>query len=320
MDASITAPVVEALPQQFGADSAPFLDLSELRDVLEDVANEALDARMQGVTPNKAVLDSRFPALMSLHKGLRDSLLLEIPPEIQSWVANISGPGATAPSSPGTGTSGQFHNNLFRQAHRQDVSNMEERSEQLRTALSETLLFESVHLHLLVGAWSSTEFESVGGDEEDIGALAWNEVEALLQEPALLDPEIRTLPVMIAAGTVALADDAARRSEELELVGSQKREELNMRAKLRAALRELRLPEAVLLENALSNLLGEDRQDLTELQQQHPIALEGMSRQAMDQRVSRGRRALTHDRANWPSRRRPALFDLLRTPSVSALA
>lgn len=87
-----------------------------------------------------------------------------------------------------------------------------------------------------------------------------------------------------------------------------------MRARLRAALRELRLPEAVLLENALASLLGEERRELTELQADRPVALAGMTRQAMDQRVSRGRRALTRARTGWPERRRPALFDLLRRP------
>ena len=86
-----------------------------------------------------------------------------------------------------------------------------------------------------------------------------------------------------------------------------------MRARLRGALRELRLPESVLLENALANLLGGERLELTELKAERPVALDGLSRQAMDQRVSRGRRALTRSTQQWPTRRRPALFDLLRS-------
>ena len=85
-----------------------------------------------------------------------------------------------------------------------------------------------------------------------------------------------------------------------------------MRARLRGALRELRLPEAVLLENALSNLLGAERLELPDLQAARPLALEGLSRQAMDQRVSRGRKALGSGPASWPRRRRKSLFDLLR--------
>ncbi|HEY8376879.1 MAG TPA: hypothetical protein VIK91_10345, partial [Nannocystis sp.] len=128
----------------------------------------------------------------------------------------------------------------------------------------------------------------------------------------LADPDVRPITVLLAAASVSLARDARSRAEELRVTGEDTREELRMRARLRAALRELRLPEAVLLENALAALLGEERRELSELQAARPVALDGMSRQAMDQRVSRGRRALAHPRASWPRRRRPALFDLLQ--------
>ncbi len=172
-----------------------------------------------------------------------------------------------------------------------------------------------MRLQLLVIVWSSTEFESLGGDEQAIDEIAWAEVEAMLLEPELTAGDVRPLPVMVAAGSIALARDAADRAEALRMVNEDQRETLRMRARLRAALRELRLPESVLLENALAGLLGEDRVELMELQQSRPVALDGLSRQAMDQRVSRGRRALTDGPEKWPSRRRPALFDLLRKPT-----
>ena len=133
-------------------------------------------------------------------------------------------------------------------------------------------------------------------------------------------PSIRPMPVMLAAGAVALAKDTFERSETLRLASEEQREELQMRARLRTALRELRLPESILLENALANLLGEERHELVDLQHDHPLALEGMSRQAMDQRVSRGRRALSLEQDKWPGRRRPSLFDLLRSSLEAAPA
>ncbi|MCA9636519.1 MAG: hypothetical protein KC420_10880, partial [Myxococcales bacterium] len=107
--------------------------------------------------------------------------------------------------------------------------------------------------------------------------------------------------------------------EALRLAGPDLRDEVRMRARLRAALRELRLAESVLLENALASLLGGERRELTDLQAERPPALDGLSRQAMDQRVSRGRRALTRAKQGWPQRRRPALFDLLRRPNAASL-
>ncbi len=316
MDPSITSIVVRALPSPSGSDVDADADLGELRSELEQVAIEALDARMRGIDLASAVSDPRFALLCGFHRDLRDALLMEIPGELQPWVRSVaeSDPGSAASTSP---LDSSLHANLFAHAQGADPSQAGDGPAQLQAALAELLLFESVRLHLLVAAWSSTEFEALGGDEQDLDAIAWTEVEAMLQEPALSEGDVRPMPVMLAAGNIALARDAADRAEALRLVGEDQRETLRMRARLRSALRELRLPESVLLENALSGLLGEERFELPELQARHPVALDGLSRQAMDQRVSRGRRALGLPPEEWPSRRKPALFDLLRGASES---
>ncbi|PRP94579.1 hypothetical protein [Enhygromyxa salina] len=331
MDPSITSTVVRALPTHEGTGAGPGVDLSLLKDELEQVAIEALDARMRGVNLDAAVHDPRFPHLMEFHEGLRDALLVEIPRELQPWVAAIGGEAIERKLSPTAkpksarkaaelqkqsqavaGRLSNLHADLFARAFGADPASAGDGPEQLQAALSELLLFESVRLQLLVTTWSSTDFESLGGDERAVDEIAWTEVEAMLLEPALTEDDMRPLPVMVAASNVALARDAADRAEALRLVAEDERETLRMRARLRAALRELRLAESVLLENALAGLLGEDRVELMDLQASRPVALDGLSRQAMDQRVSRGRRALTQGPESWPSRRRPALFDLLR--------
>ncbi len=311
MDPSITSIVVRALPSPSGSDVDADADLGELRSELEQVAIEALDARMRGIDLASAVSDPRFALLCGFHRDLRDALLMEIPGELQPWVRSVaeSDPGSAASTSP---LDSSLHANLFAHAQGADPSQAGDGPAQLQAALAELLLFESVRLHLLVAAWSSTEFEALGGDEQDLDAIAWTEVEAMLQEPALSEGDVRPMPVMLAAGNIALARDAADRAEALRLVGEDQRETLRMRARLRSALRELRLPESVLLENALSGLLGEERFELPELQARHPVALDGLSRQAMDQRVSRGRRAPGPPPEEWPSRRKPAPLALLR--------
>jgi hypothetical protein len=334
MDSSITSAVVRALPNHDGSSEVPDagVDLGELEDDLEQVAIEALDARMRGVSLDDAVHDPRFAHLVEFHEGLRDALLVEIPRELQPWIAAIGGESVeraltTKPRKAELQTSAEtiaarlsnLQTDLFAQAFGADPANAGDGPEQLRAALSELLLFEAVRLQLLVTMWSSTDFESLGGDEQAIDTIAWAEVEALLLEPALAEDDVRPLPVMVAAGSVALARDAADRAEALRLVAEDHRETLRMRARLRAALRELRLTEAVLLENALAGLLGEERVELLDLQASRPLALDGLTRQAMDQRVSRGRRALTQGPDKWPSRRRPALFDLLRHRAVEPL-
>lgn len=316
MDPSITSIVVRALPSPSGSDADADADLGELRHELEQVAIEALDARMRGIDLASAVSDPRFALLSGFHRDLRDALLMEIPGDLQPWVRSVAQAESVAADVTATASVSpldtSLHADLFAHAQGADPSQAGDGPAQLQAALAELLLFESVRLHLLVAAWSSTEFETLGGDEQDLDAIAWTEVEAMLQEPALTEGDVRPMPVMLAAGSIALARDAADRAEALRMVGEEQRETLRMRARLRAALRELRLPESVLLENALSGLLGEERFELPELQARHPVALDGLSRQAMDQRVSRGRRALGLTPDEWPSRRKPALFDLLR--------
>ena len=91
MDSSITSTVVRALPTREGAGPGIGVDLAELQDELEQVAIEALDARMRGVNLGRAVHDERFPHLIEFHEGLRDALLVEIPKELQPWIAAIGG-------------------------------------------------------------------------------------------------------------------------------------------------------------------------------------------------------------------------------------
>ncbi len=302
MNLSVSSAVTNALPVL--AESAPAIDLREVQSDLEAVARDALEARDSGISLLQAVVSPDFPHLQEFHSGIRDALFLEIPPELDPWVHAVTG---------GEGESGVALSGLQRMIV--DFAQGEQGSDDpqlqaMQQVLAELLVFEALRLQLLVMALGG-EYEQLGGEESDIDAIAWVEVQTLLHEPELRDPAIRPLQVLRATASVSLARDAALRAEELRQAGPDLRDEVRMRARLRAALRELRLPEAVLLENALANLLGSERHELGDLQAARPIALEGLSRQAMDQRVSRGRRALTRPKHKWPRRRRPALFDLL---------
>ncbi|MEE9386091.1 MAG: hypothetical protein V3V08_21985 [Nannocystaceae bacterium] len=309
------SPVVDALTPLSRADVASFaLDLTEVQRDLDRLAEEALSAQSEGVSFATAVHDPRFPALREFHQGLRDALLVEVPRELEDWVQRLSADDTAAQED----VSG-FYSRLFEHAYRPegpaargDTLSPISRSAALQSALSHLLLFEAVRLRLLVASWSSEEFESLGGEDTDVDAIACTETDALLCEPGLDDPRVRPMSVIVASASVALARDAAQRADVLRNAGEEEREQLRMRARLRSALRELRLPESVLLENALANLMGDRRVELTDLQADRPLALAGMSRQAMDQRISRGRRALAKPRRFWPSRRKPALFDLAR--------
>ena len=310
---SVAAAVSEALPVP-ASDAS--VDLRELQLELDEVAREAAAARAAGIPLDRAVRDGAYPALARFHGDLKDALFVELGNDIEHWFTSLRDGEAGVHARVG-----RFADGLTRVAtgrgFREGASAPEaDEPAELSRALAELLVFESVRLRLCVAAWSSEDFERTGGDDDDIDAIAWAEVEAILHDPELRSTVeaggVRPLQVMFAASFVSLLRDANERIVELRRTTDEVHEHLGTRARLRAALRELRLPEAVLLENALSNLLGEQRVELNELQEQHPLALEGLSRQAMDQRVSRGRKALGSGPDGWPRRRRPALFDLLR--------
>jgi hypothetical protein len=295
---SVAAAVSQALPVPA---TDRDVDLRALQRELDDVAEEAVHARRQGIPIVRAVRDEAFPGLRRFHRDLRDALFVEIPDELDGWVGELrQGNGAAA------GAVQSFAGHLSRAASGEGTTG----DHQL--ALAELLVFEAIRLRLAIAVWANGDYERLGGDEDDIDEIAWSEVRAILDDPLLHGDGVRPMQVMFAAAFVALTRDAHERAGELRRVNDDVREELSMRARLRSALRELRLPEAVLLENALSNLLGAERLELPDLQAARPLALEGLSRQAMDQRVSRGRKALGSGPASWPRRRRKSLFDLLR--------
>jgi hypothetical protein len=295
MHGPVTEAVSNALPVPLGHD---LVDLGDLRAELGLVAEEARQALDQRLPLAAAVADPRFPTLVRFHQDLRDSLFVELPRELAGWVEQ-----GVAHAGP-EGALG-FVDALAALARQAGPGHDPESP--LQRALAELLVFEALRLRLLLAVWGSEDFERLGGEEADIDAIAWEEVAILLDHPALSDTRVRPGALMY-----SVAREANERAEALRRASDDVRERLLMRARLRAALRELRLPESVLLGNALSALLDEPRLELPELQEARPVALEGMSRQAMDQRVSRGRRALTQPREGWPRRRNAALFDLLR--------
>ncbi len=306
MHGPVTEAVSNALPVPLGPD---LVDMADLRAELEEVAEQAREALDQGVTLAAAVADPRFPALIRFHQDLRDSLFVELPRELAGWVEQ-----GVAQAGP-DGALG-FIDGLAMLARQ--VGPTRGSAAPLQRALAELLVFEALRLRLLLAVWQSDEFERLGGEESDIDQIAWEEVAILLDDPALADARVRPGALMFAAAQVSVAREAAERADALRRSGDDVRERLTMRARLRAALRELRLPESVLLGNALSTLLDEPRLELGELQAARPVALDGLSRQAMDQRVSRGRRALARTRNEWPRRRSAALVDLLGPASARA--
>lgn len=277
-----------------------------MRQEFEELADEALQARILEVPLHQAVQDvEQFPQLAAFHQTLRDALFVELPQAVQDWLAQ-----AMPASQAANPSAGNVEQVLVKRAVA-GLAASDDSPLARQGALAEVLLFESVRLRLLVGVWSSAEYESFGGDAPEIDAIAAAEVRTLLAHPEIDDPQLRPTLIMLASASLQIRNRHEERADALRFAGDDARENMRMQARLRAALRELRLQESVLLENALASLLGQERVELSELAASRPLALAGMSRQAMDQRVSRSRRALAGAKEKWPRRKGPSLFDLL---------
>jgi hypothetical protein len=76
-------------------------------------------------------------------------------------------------------------------------------------------------------------------------------------------------------------------------------------AAIERSLRDLEAVDALLVHNEVASYLGEQRLSVQELQRQHPVVLDGMTRAALDQRISRLRRRLAAGgKASPPTRDR----------------
>ncbi|MFO0636124.1 MAG: hypothetical protein U0168_25085 [Nannocystaceae bacterium] len=127
--------VSEALPVPAATES---VDLQRLQDELEEVAQQAAQARAEGLGLDRAVRDPRLPALVSFHRDLRDALFVEIDEPMVGWIGELrDGVGE------GPGKLQRFADALANTARGEDAS---ARSR----ALAELLVFEAVRC-----AWRS---------------------------------------------------------------------------------------------------------------------------------------------------------------------
>src|SRR5690606_38103829 len=173
MDAPLTLALVRALPGDDPTGGASELDvttraqLEELRDELALISQQVVDAKLRGLSLPEALRLPEYPELGALHRDLRDSLLAELPRELEGWARKIlrSSEAERAPV-------GQLQESLYQRAVAADPDGAEHGDNERQAALAELLLFESVRLRLLAAVWSNEDFEALGVDEAEIDEVA----------------------------------------------------------------------------------------------------------------------------------------------------
>lgn len=286
--------------------------LVELEAVLLRIANEAHEAEARRVPLIEAVQDDvTFPALHRLHVGVRDFLTFELPKPFIDWFTSFM----ERPTSP---LGEELQVALGRMALSASVP-------AAGSALARVLLFEAIRLNVLLmdhipaaverGTDSSVAALAVptlvrqAVDDRDIDAIADRQLSWWIKAASEIPGDVRPLNVLFAAAMVELNQQAEGLKEVLARVSGEIARELEARHELERRLQQMNAPDAVLIRNVASEALGEQRLTVERLQRNHPLALEGRSRNALDQQTSRLVRRI--ESGCWPTRRAPAVIDIL---------
>jgi hypothetical protein len=246
----------------------------EIEAELLRLAFEAHRAVEQGVGFGAAARDAEgFPSLQRLHAGVEDALRMTVSPELQVWLDDLRR---------GAEELG---------AMRDDLARLASAGAPIERALARFLLFEAVRSNLLVAVWPpGSGFQAVGGEPEDLDAIAESEVDLLVGRGAAVAAEERSFRVLLAAAMIELTRHAELLREAVARSQDETVASLAEKSAIESRLRELDPVDAVLVRNELARYLGEERVTLEELMVLHPVLLGGHKRDALDQRISRFRR------------------------------
>jgi hypothetical protein len=249
-----------------------------LQQIEADLMRLALDAHAAQVkgTPMRvaAANEAEFPYLFRAHVGLADLMAMSLPPAAESMVRKSF----SFAASP---TAEEARRGLVRMAA-SDTSPVLER------ALARFILFEGVRSNLLYVAWRTDGgFEAVGGSTDDIDRIAEDRVERLLAEAPTLGRDVRPFRLVIASAMELMTKHAEALGKMVAEMHADVAAVLEECAAFERSLRELDRADELLVRNYMASYLGEQPLSVDELQRQHPVVLGGLTRDALDQRMSR---------------------------------
>lgn len=276
--------------------------INEIHAQLLRVGLDAYHARQIGESFHAAAEDgTNYPHLRRFHLGATDILQGSLPSELIPWLTRLMA-GPTPPVAEEI-------------QHLVACLAMDPATPPIERAMLEFLLYQAARLNLVVVAWiNGGEIARTGTRMVDVDRIANENLEWLLNNSQMHGTQERPLHMLFALGMQQLTMHTAELVRELrgivDVVREAQKEQAVFEAKLEAELREMDLTDAILMRNCLAPALGEQRLTLDLLQEQHPIALDKMSRAAMDQRTKRLMDGLKKKRLP-PERRSPALIDLI---------
>ena len=281
-------------------------ELDALEMMIARLVMDLLLAEKQGVPLSEAVYQhDLFPHLGRVHGSFMDMWFMAVPKELQPIVR-------AALAAPPPGWASEFRTSTC-------VVAASPRATPAERVLAKFSLFEGVVLNLIVAAWRTNgHFEGSGCGRRDIERRAEVAMRELLAAPpGLGDSKVRPFEVTVVAAMEDLeryarrlwraqvkdARDAGRAIEEIE-------ELFEYRRQLELELRRAEPIDAAVIRHSLTppHL---PKAPVAHLAKQHPLILEGMTPNALEQRLSRATDRLTNRRAGLARRGQKTLLDMI---------
>jgi hypothetical protein len=297
-------PAIEGSYRRLGLDrlvgeEAFVAGIRQIEAGLLRIAVDVQSAEAQGIPLRVAAAnEAEFPQLFRAHVGLADLMATSVPPAIEALVRRSF-------SLRDTAIADEAREDLVRLATGAYAPPIER-------SLARFALFEAVRANLLYAAWRTEGgFEAVGGSSDDIDQIAEDRVEKLFAEAPNLESDVRSFRVIVASALEHLTSHAESLRKAIAVMHADVAAAFEECAAFERSLRELDAADALLVRNEMAQYLGEQHLSVDELLRQHPVAFQDVSRDALDQRVSRLRRRLRASGRTAALSKRPSLYTLL---------
>ncbi len=171
------------------------------------LALEVLDAETRRIKFGDAVLDPSFPLMGRLHFGVADTLMQRLDPKMVKAIKKMVSHAACGDFDP-------VRQLTFAVATRPNTP---------EGALCRFVLWEAIRLNVLVGTWNDPIFEAAGclwDADQHAEELLLN----FLQDPQMLEEDVRPLNVLVQAATECLERSVSRFRSAIEHHGTALRE------------------------------------------------------------------------------------------------
>lgn len=292
---------------------------AELNLLASQVMRAGLDAkvaRVYGRSLSDAACDfDNYPFLARFHAYVGDILLMTLPPELSRWAERFFQ------------MAEHLSLDLLQGALVQQAVHDED---PIRREMWRVLLFEAVRINLMVLYVLNPATAEAGIPLEELSTIAEQTMDEWLAEPPPLGEGMRPFSMLVVSAVSGIERYSAELRSTIGAIEGEYMEEMRWRARLDRELARFDLRDGLLIRNVMTRrpvkkvkkklydqpLSYERPLSVEQLQGRHPLPFQGMSRNAIDQRLRRARQRLEARDVTKLQRKGKALVDVMQEASA----